>query len=104
MTIGHALTFIKRGMTDAALRDRLNDAVTYAELQSVLDVEGLSFSPDEFEDAANSTLIKLPSWEASDELREFKLWWELLQKMMLPDGCRPAGDCTGNACGGCRGH
>ena len=110
MTIGNALTFIKRGMAEQSLRDRLNTAATLSELQKVLAEEELTFTSFEFEDAVNSSLVKCAEWDEADQLKEFQQWWEMLQSFVSPDGavsssCASAGTCTSsNSCsGGCCG-
>lgn len=102
MSIGTALKFMKRGMAEAALRDRLNGAVDLPELMQILEEEGLTFSPVEFEDAVNSTLLKCQTWDEANALREFKFWWELLQRTPAPYSCGPSSGCSSNTCGSCR--
>ncbi len=81
MTIGNALNFIKKGLADGPLRDRLNSADNCEAMQEVLTEEGLVFSPQEFEDAINSLLVKCQSAEAADQLREFQMWWQMLEQI-----------------------
>lgn len=103
MTIGNALNFIKQAMADNDLRDRLNGASTLTELHGVLLNEGFSFSADEFEDAVNSQLVKCEDWESASQLKEFQMWWELLQQIAAQqgkDGCESkcGGGCFGGRC------
>ena len=99
MTIGHALTFIKRGMSEQSLRDRLNSTTCLSELHTVLRDEGMTFTPFEFEDALNSSLIKCTEWESADALKEFGQWWEMLQQIVSPETCSPGKSCSGGCCG-----
>lgn len=111
MSIGNALTFIKRGMKEKALRDRLNKAATPKELQRILEGEDVTFTPSEFEDAVNSSLVKCTEWEEADELKDFQMWWEMLQQIISPETCASSGSCasadscaSSNSCGsGCCG-
>ena len=106
MTLGHALTFIKRGMAEPDLRDRLNAASSISEVHEVLQKEGLNFTPFEFEDAVNSSLVKCAEWEEADQLKEFQTWWEMLQQIVSPDTCGSAEGCSSSSncsSGGCCG-
>ncbi len=99
MSIGNALNFIKRAATEPALRDRLNSATCTSELEEVLSSEGLIFTPFEFEDAFNSSLVKCTEWEAADHLNEFRMWWEMLQQIVSPGACNATASCSGGCCG-----
>ena len=105
MSRGNALTFIKRGLVEQGLRDQLNTATGITEIFNLLEAEGLSFTPDEFEDAVNSSLIKCTQWEEADRLKEFRTWWEMLQQIAAPDPCKTPETCasTKNCSGGCCG-
>ena len=94
MTIGNALTFIKRGMIEKALRDRLNAASTLQDLLQILDAEDLTFTPSEFEDAVNSSLVKCSECDEADELKDFQMWWEMLQQIISPETCASSGSCA----------
>lgn len=102
MTIGNALTFIKRGQTDSELRQRLNSASDLHARDAVLSDEHLVFSPFEFDEAYHHQLTLCQTVEAADQLAEFKMWWDILSQMLNPD----AGNttiCSGTACSGCCG-
>ena len=99
MSIGNALTFIKRAVTEPALRGRLNSASCTSELEGILAAEGLSFTPFEFEDAVNSSLVKCTEWEEADHLNEFRTWWEMLQQIVSPETCSASKGCSGGCCG-----
>jgi hypothetical protein len=94
MTIGNALTFIERGIADCGLRERLNAAVSTAELDNVLTEEKILFSAPEFEEAFRHRLTQCQEIEEADQLKEFKQWWDLLVRIIEPAAC-------GNQCSGC---
>jgi len=94
MTIGNALGFIERGLHDAALRKRLNAASTAAECENVLGDENLKFSPHDFDEAFHHRLTECQEEEEADQIREFKMWWELLM------GSFGATQCS-SGCSGC---
>ena len=78
MTIGNALTFIKRGLEDSDLRGRLNAATSLPEIDQVLAEENLLFSAHDFDEAFHHQLTLCQAMEAAEQLKEFKLWWDLL--------------------------
>lgn len=94
MTIGNALTFIKRGQADSTLRSRLNAAGNPDELNEILAAEKLSFTAHDFNEAYHHQLTECQEEEEADQLREFKMWWDLLSQYFHP----AAG---GGACGSC---
>lgn len=94
MTIGNALKFIDTGMEDSALRARLNSAESIAERNAVLSEVRLSFSEHDFDEAYHHRLTQCQELEAADRLREFKLWWDLLARILAPPTCA-------NTCSGC---
>lgn len=96
MTIGNAMTFIKRGMTDSKLRKRLYAASSIAMCDAILAEENLIFSPNEFEEAFHNRLTLCQQAEEADQLNEFKMWWQMLAQLLDPDRCGPA-------CAGCSG-
>ena len=81
MTIGNALTFIKRSLNDSALRERLNETSSKEDLNLILAQEFLSFSSREFEDAYNHRLTECQEADDAEQLMELKLWWELLGRI-----------------------
>ena len=94
MTIGNALSFIKRGQTDSALRKRLNAAGSPDELSEILAAEKLNFSEHDFDEAYHHQLTQCQEEEQADQLREFKMWWDLLCQIINPGAC-------GGMCGTC---
>ena len=91
MTIGNALGFIERGIHDATLRRRLNTASDSAECERILGEEKLIFSAHEFDEAYYHRLTRCREEQAADQIKEFKMWWELI-----------TGKACGEACSGCR--
>jgi hypothetical protein len=94
MTIGNALTFINRGQEDSALRSRLNKANSPDELVEILAAEKLTFSAHDFDEAYHHQLTQCQEEEDANQLKEFKMWWELLSQVLNPAGCD-------GICGGC---
>ena len=88
MTIGDALAFIKRSLSDSELRKRLNGAESKAELQQILAEELISFDPNEFDEAYNHKLTECQEEEEADQLKELKLWWDLLGQVLEPSACK----------------
>lgn len=87
MTIGNALTFIKRGLEDSDLRGRLNAATSLMEIDQVLAEADLLFSTCDFDEAFHHQLTQCQVMEAAEQLKEFKLWWELLLRTLEPAAC-----------------
>ena len=96
MTIGNALTFIERGVADSDLRARLNAAASALERDKVLSDEKLVFSAHDFDEAFHHRLVQCQTAEEADQIREFKLWWDLLADILEPAECN--GRCTGSCC------
>ena len=84
MTIGNAKSFIKRGMAEPELRKSLNQTTTRTQLNQILAEQNLKFSLAEFNDAYTNTLINIQFEDDANQLKEFKMWWDLLL-MGLPD-------------------
>ena len=95
MTIGNALTFIKRGQEEDTLRARLNAASSPHELETILSEENLVFSAHDFDEAYHHRLTECQEEEQADQLKEFKMWWELLPQFLNP--CASGSMC--NSCG-----
>jgi hypothetical protein len=93
MTIGNALAFMNRGLTDTALRERLNGASSLPELRHVLDEERLAFTAHDFDEAFHHRLIQCQEAEEADQLKEFKMWWDLLLGILRPAADDP--QCSG---------
>lgn len=96
MTIGNAILFIKRGLFDGELRDRLNGASTPPEFQKILDGEKLVFTDYDFDEAYHHLLVKCQEEEDADQLKEFKMWWDLSAQILSPDTCGTG--CSGGCC------
>lgn len=79
MSIGNAQTFIRTVQTDKDLRKALNQAPDGEARQAVLAEHGLTFTAPEFGDGFRSLLIQCQTEDAADEIRQIKLWWEMLQ-------------------------
>lgn len=94
MTIGNALGFIERGLHDAGLRRRLNAAATAAECEGALADEDLRFTPHDFDEAFHHRLTQCQGEEEADQIREFKMWWDLLTGSFGASAC-------GTGCSGC---
>ena len=93
MTIGNALRFIERGLHDSGLRSKLNSASDAAECQKVLDEEKLTFSAHDFDEAFHHRLTQCQEEGEADQLREFKMWWDLLSACYTRCSC--SGQCSG---------
>jgi hypothetical protein len=108
MSIHHAKKFITVGMEDAQLRDRLNSAATMMELLAITGEQGMSFTPGEFEEAYSNRLVQCQFEEQADQLKEFKLWWDLLSGMLGNESeessgsCSSSSTCSAGGCAGCR--
>ena len=94
MSIGNALGFIERGLYDTDLRKRLNAASTEDECEKVLLKERLTFSPHDFDEAFHHRLTQCQEAEEADQVKEFKMWWDLLSQSFHPGAC-------GHSCGNC---
>jgi hypothetical protein len=81
MTIGHAKNFIQRGLQESALRARLNASTNATEIFTVLEEENLAFSTHDFDEAFHHLLTQCQEREQADQLREFKMWWDLTMAM-----------------------
>lgn len=96
MTTGNALAFIERGLTDTDLRKRLNSAADINEVNAILKEEELVFTPHQFDEAYHNRLTKCQGEEESEIIKEFKMWWEILNQIFGTNAC--AGDCSGCSC------
>ena len=94
MTIGNALGFIERGLYDTELRRRLNATSTVQECERVLGDEKLDFSPHDFDEAFHHRLTQCQEEEEADQIKEFKMWWDLLLGSFGVTSCGSAG-CSG---------
>jgi hypothetical protein len=94
MTIANATKFIKQGLHDSQLRDRMNTAAGIKERDAMLADERLQFTHDEFEDAYYNLLTLCTEAEAADQLKEFKNWWNYLNYLLEPG-------LNSNQCNGC---
>jgi hypothetical protein len=94
VTIRNALAFIERGLRDTALRNRLNDARNLSELQHALEAEEILFSAEDFDEAFHHRLTQCQEEEEADQIKEFKMWWDLLAQSLNMTLC-------GNQCSRC---
>ncbi len=76
MSIGEAKAFIRRGMRDTDLRNRLNSSAVPADMLAILEREHLVFTYPEFDEAYNNFLTQCQEEEQADQLKEFKMWWD----------------------------
>ena len=93
MTIGNALSFIKRSLKDADLRARLNGAGNKEDLNKILAEEYLSFSDHDLENAYNHTLTQCQETDEAEQIKELKLWWDLLGQILEPQKCAGCSSC-----------
>lgn len=96
MTIGNALNFIKRGMNDDQLRKRLNKASGIEGIDQILQEVHLDFSYNEFDEAYHHRLVQCQEESEADQLKHFRLWWEMLTQIESGRAC--SSSCSG--CGG----
>ncbi len=95
MSIGNALIFINRGLEDNNLRGRLNAASRQPKLNQVLAEEDLLFSAHDFDETFHHQLTRCKTLETVDQLKEFKLWWDLLMRTLEPAACKtPCSGCS----------
>lgn len=81
MSIGEARAFIRRGLQDKDLRDRLNSSAAPADMLAILEREHLVFTYPEFDEAYHNLLTQCQEEEQADLLKEFKMWWDLVRAM-----------------------
>lgn len=94
MTIGNALKFIKRGVKDPDLRNRLNHATTVSECKSILAEEKLIFSEHDFDEAFHHQLTLCQESQTAEKINEFKMWWTILHHLLTPEPCdKPCDNC-----------
>ena len=93
MTIGNALAFISRSLDDAGLRESLNGAANKNEIDQILAKESLTFSANDFDEAYNHKLTECQEEDEAEQLKELKLWWNLLMQVLDPTGCKAG--CSG---------
>lgn len=86
MTIGNARGFIQQGLGDKKLRTCLNRSSSTEEVHTILARENFKFSYADFDQAYSLQLVKCQEPEQAEQLKEFKLWWDLiLTNMTIPD-------------------
>lgn len=110
MTTTNAKKFIIKGQEDTDLRRALNGADTIEELYQLMADRNLSFTESEFEEAYNEQLVNCQHHDFAEQLQEFKMWWEMLHKILgspsLTGGsaCESSQQCGNNkSCGSCCG-
>ena len=96
MTVANALTFIKRGLSEKTLRSRMNTANSVQAIEEILTEEKIHFTANEFDEAFYHRLTQCQEAEEADQVKEFKLWWNLLIQTMAPAACT-------SGCSGCSG-
>lgn len=79
MPIANVRKFIQLAMSDAELRKEINSAEDREARMALLQAKGLSFTDAEFGEGYRSLLVESQTEQAADQLKELKLWWELLQ-------------------------
>lgn len=80
MSIANAQRFVRRMMTDAGLRKRLNSAQNHDARQTILREEELPFTEHEFDEGFRNMLVNCQTYERAEELHQIRMWWELLRK------------------------
>ncbi len=81
MPIANVRKFAQKAMSDNTLRKELNAAENREARMAILEAKGLPFTDAEFGEGYRSLLVECQTEGAADQLKEFKLWWELLQSM-----------------------
>jgi hypothetical protein len=69
----------RRISTDAGFRRALARAADQEARLALLAEADLSFTDAEFEDGVRAMLVECQTEEAAEEVREFRLWWDLLR-------------------------
>ena len=82
MSIGRAKKFIQHGMQDSVLRGQVNAASNMTELLAILGKEDFLFSASDFDEAYHNLLTQCQVKEQADQLREFKMWWDMTLALM----------------------
>lgn len=77
MSIQHALIFIENIDTKKELREACYACHSQSELITMLRKNGLSFTPDEFDDAVNMLLFKCQTYEQASKVNQIKIWFSL---------------------------
>ena len=86
MTISNALAFINRGLEDSNIREQLNSTSSSEEMNQVLKKENFSFTREDFDTAFYQKLTECQETEDADQVKEFRMWWDLLFQLMNPSG------------------
>ena len=81
MSIANAKKFVRTAMTDKTVRDAVNSASNFEEVQSTLAERNLEFTYPEFDEAYHNLLTQCQEEEQADQLKEFKMWWDLTMAM-----------------------
>ncbi|MBN2804746.1 MAG: hypothetical protein JXR91_16745 [Deltaproteobacteria bacterium] len=109
MTVKNAMKFIDEGQVDSDLRKKLYNANTIDEMYKILGDMNLSFSAAQFEEAYTNRLVNCQHEDFAEQLKEFKLWWEMLNQINGGAGsasvssCETGGSCSTKSCGSCCG-
>jgi len=78
MAMQNAINLIRTIAKDEDFRKEAYVCENGNHFKEYLGTRGYTFEPWEFEDAATSLLMKAPSQEAADEIREIKHWYEFM--------------------------
>ncbi len=81
MSIGNVRKFAILAMSDDGLRKELNSAEGREGRMAILEARELVFTDAEFGEGYRSLLVECQTETAADQLKEFKLWWEVLQSI-----------------------
>ena len=83
--MGHRLVTDRRGLIPRPETELL--------VETVLAEEDLLFSAYDFDEAFHHQLTQCQEMEAAEQLKEFKLWWDLLFRTLEPVACET--QCSG---------
>jgi hypothetical protein len=77
MSILNAITFLSTAEKDVPFRKSCYRCKSRLELLEMLQGQGISFTPGEFEDAVNHLLLRCQTYEQADRVRELEAWFKL---------------------------
>lgn len=80
MSIQNALVFFREIESNIDFRKKCYFCKSKKELFELLDKQDIDFTPEEFEDAINSMLLKCQTYEQADHVRELHVWY-----LLFPD-------------------
>lgn len=82
MSVENAKIFIKRALNDKELRDGVNSASTSEEVTAFLESKNIGFTFSELNEAHTSLLTQCQSEDDAQELKEFRMWWDMTVSML----------------------